>query len=179
MTPVERHLSRFRREREWTRSLIAALPEEAFGWRPAADAFSCGELVIHLMQSERFWRRLLVAAAAGERYDPFGLAGALEERIEAFRESNVGSTRRSGLPATFADCLEQWRAVRDETEAAFSAFTAEQLESVVVHHPIAGLVAPLDDMICFMIGHEAHHRGQLSAYAKMMGVPQPMVYVQR
>jgi uncharacterized damage-inducible protein DinB len=178
--PVRRQLARFRQEREWTRALVACLPEEAFGWRPAPDAFSCGELVIHLMQAERFWRKLLVEAVAGRDYDPFRLPGATTaERYAAFRAPNEASSRRPGLPATFADCLARWQEVQTETESAFAAFTSEQLGAVTVRHPVAGLQAPLEDMLDVMIGHEAHHRGQLSAYAKMLGVPQPPVYVAR
>ena len=175
--PAEERLLRlWRQERAWTRRLVAAFPESAFGWRPAPDAFSCGELVVHLVQSERFWRKLLVEAAAGRRYDPFGLSGTVEERFAAFRSPNLLSTRASRQPATFAACLERWAAEQAETETAFAAFTAEQLRGAVVHHPVGGLVAPLGDMIWFMASHEVHHRGQLSAYAKMLGLPQPPLY---
>jgi uncharacterized damage-inducible protein DinB len=166
----------WRQERGWTRQLIAAFPEDAFDWRPAAEAFSCGELVVHLIQSERFWRRLLVEAAGGRRYDPFGLAGTAEERYAAFRTPNFQSARAPRHPTTFAACLDRLAAEQAETEAAFAAFTPEQLVGVVVHHPVAGLVAPLGEMIWFMASHEVHHRGQLSAYAKMLGVPQPPLY---
>jgi uncharacterized damage-inducible protein DinB len=174
---VSRQVARFRRERDWTRALVACLPEEAFGWRPAADAFSCGELVIHLIQAERFWRRLLVEAVAGRDYDPFGLTGTTRERYAAFRSPNETSARRAGLPATFGECLRVWQDVQGQTEAALGTFTAEQLANVPVRHPVAGLEAPLAEMLDYMFGHEAHHRGQLSAYAKMLGIPQPPVYV--
>jgi uncharacterized damage-inducible protein DinB len=164
-------------ERGWTRRLVAAFPESAFGWRPATDAFACGELVVHVIQSERFWRRMLVEAAAGRRYDPFALAGSVEERYAAFREPNLVSTRGAGQPTTFAACLARLADEQAKTEAAFSSFTPGQLSDVIVHHPIAGLVAPLGDMIWFMASHEVHHRGQLSAYAKMLGIPQPPIYV--
>jgi uncharacterized damage-inducible protein DinB len=174
---VERPLALWRRERAWTKVLVAAFPEEAFGWRPAADAFSCGELVVHLIQSERFWRRLLVEAAGGRRYDPFGLTGEVAARYAAFRQPNFASASAPGQPTTFAACLERWTAEQAKTEAALAVFTSDQLAGVVVHHPVAGLVEPLFDMIWFMTSHEVHHRGQLSAYAKMLGLPQPPLYV--
>ena len=31
-------------------------------------------------------------------------------------------------------------------------------------------------MIWFMASHDVHHRGQLSAYAKMLGLAQPPLY---
>jgi uncharacterized damage-inducible protein DinB len=174
---VDRPLGLWRQERGWTRHLVAAFPEEVFDWRPAPDAFSCGELVVHLIQSERFWRRLLVEAAAGRRYDPFGLTGSVEERYATFREPNLVSTRAGDQPRTFTGCLERWAVEQAKTEAAFASFTPEQLSGVIVHHPVAGLVAPLFDMIWFMASHDVHHRGQLSAYAKMLGIPQPPIYV--
>ncbi len=173
---VERPLRLWRQERAWTRRLVAAFPESAFGWRPAPDAFSCGELVIHLVQSERFWRRLLVEAAAGRRYDPFGLSGNAEERYAAFREPNFVSASSPRHPTTFAGCLERWALEQGETEAACAAFTGEQLAAAIVHHPVAGFVEPLVDMLWFMASHEVHHRGQLSAYAKMLGIAQPPLY---
>ncbi len=166
----------WQRERSWTRQLIAAFPEDVFDWRPAADAFSCGELVVHLIQAERFWRRLLVEAAAGSRYDPFGLIGTAEERYAAFRTPNFLSARGARHPTTFASCLDRLAAEQAETEAAFAAFTPEQLAGAIVHHPVAGLVAPVGEMTWFMASHEVHHRGQLSAYAKMLGLPQPPLY---
>ena len=173
---VERPLRLWRRERAWTRQLVAAFPESAFGWRPAPAAFSCGELVIHLIQSERFWRRLLVEAAAGRRYDPFGLSGNAEARYAAFREPNLLSASSPRHPTTFAACLERWALEQAETDAAFAAFTGEQLATAIVHHPVAGFVEPLVDMIWLMASHEVHHRGQLSAYAKMLGLAQPPLY---
>jgi uncharacterized damage-inducible protein DinB len=174
---VERPLALWSRERDWTRRLVAAFPESAFGWRPAPDAFACGELVVHVIQSERFWRRLLVEAAAGRRYDPFRLEGSVEERYAAFRTPNFVSARHADQPTTFEACLARLAEEQAKTEVAFASFTPEQLGDVVVHHPVAGIVAPLADMIWFMASHEVHHRGQLSAYAKMLGLPQPPIYV--
>jgi len=173
---AERHLRLWRQERAWTRQLVAAFPESSFGWRPAPDAFSCGELVVHRVQSERFWRRLLVEAAAGRRYDPFGLTGDAPARYAAFREPNFLSAGGPRHPTTFAACLERWAVEQAETDAAFAAFTAEQLATAIVHHPVAGFVEPLGDMLWFMASHEVHHRGQLSAYAKMLRLPQPPLY---
>lgn len=174
---VERPLRLWSQERAWTRRLVAAFAETTFGWRPALHAFSCGELVVHVLQSERFWRRLLVEAVAGRRYDPFALEGSVEERYAAFREPNLVSTRAADQPATFAECLARLAEGQGKTETAFSVFTPEQLSEVIVHHPIAGLVEPLFDMIWLMASHEVHHRGQLSAYAKMLDVAQPPIYV--
>jgi uncharacterized damage-inducible protein DinB len=171
------HLLLFRRERAWTRRLVAAFPESAFDWRPAPDAVSCGELVRHMIQAERFWRRLLTDAVAGSKWDPFGLEGNVRDRMETFRPRNFALAQKAGELTSFAACLDHWRRVQEETEVAFAAFTAEQLEGVVVDHPISRLSGTLAEMLHYVLSHESHHRGQLSAYAKMLGIAQPPVIV--
>ena len=178
MPAVDRFLHLYRRERGWTRGLVAALPDASFDWRPAPLEFSCGEVVRHLIQAERFWRRLLVEAAEGRSYDPFGFSGTGSQRHDALRERNLASAQRVGELASYAACLHHWAQVQAETETAFARFTDEQLATAIVDHPIAGIRAPLADMLHYMLSHEIHHRGQLSAYAKMLGLRQPPVLVE-
>jgi uncharacterized damage-inducible protein DinB len=176
MTSIEEFLAYFRRQRAWTRQLAAAVPDEHADWVPREGEFSCIGLVRHLMQSEVFWRRLLVAAVRGEAYDPFGLSGTPAERLAAFREPNVRSSQSPKYGRTVAELLDAWVGIQRETETALAAFTPEQLRDVEVHHPLAGLRAPLWELALLMISHEAHHRGQLSAYLKALGVRQPPIF---
>ena len=78
-------LDRFRRSRRGTRALVAAIPDAHFDWRPHDEALSCGDIVRHLMQSEIFWRKLLVAGARGEAFDPFQRTGTADERLRIQR----------------------------------------------------------------------------------------------
>jgi uncharacterized damage-inducible protein DinB len=173
MRTIEDFLSFFRRQRSWTRSLIAVIPEERFDWRPADSAFSCGELARHFIQAEAVWRKIIVEAAAGGHFDPFGLPGSGRERMAAFRGSNLASAAGGKQGNTFAECLEAWLPVQARTEEAFAPITPEQLATVVVDHPLLALRFPLWEALLTMVGHEVHHRGQLSAYLKMIGVEQP------
>jgi uncharacterized damage-inducible protein DinB len=167
-------LDYYRRQRSWTRSLVAAVPEEHFGWRPADSSFSCGELVRHLIQSEEFWRKLVLEAVEGRAFDPFGLTGDGRERMAAFRQSNLeGAARGARRGSTFAECLEVWLPVQARTEEELARLTPEQLAAVEVDHPLLALRLPLWEALLMMVGHEVHHRGQLSAYLKMLGVEQP------
>ena len=166
-------LSHFRRHRRWTCELVAACPEEFFEWVPEGAGFSCGGLVRHLMQAEAFWVRLLRAAAAGEVYDPFGLAGPFEERVERFRDPNLDASRNDRFGATFAECLEAWNGMQKKTETVIAALDERDLEETLATHPLTGLKAPLWEMVIVMMEHEAHHRGQLSAYMKSRGAGHP------
>lgn len=173
---VERLVLHFRRERGWTRELVGAIPEPHFDWAPAPDAFTCGGLVVHLIQSEVFWRRLLVAASRGEAFDPFRLPGTPRERLDAFRGPNLGSSRSERFGGTFAQCLESWTGIEEKTAVELSAIPETALEGVEFTHPLTGLHATLGEMFLVFLGHEGHHRGQLSAYLKMLREPQPVLF---
>lgn len=173
MRTIEDFLVYFRRQRSWTRSLVAAVPEEHLGWRPVPDTFSCGELVRHLIQSEVFWRRLLTEAVAGRPFDPFGLTGSAIERMTAFRRGNLASSRGDKYGTSLAELLDQWTGVQAKTEEQLAGITPDQLAGVEVDHPLLAIRAPFWEMLLIMVGHEVHHRGQLSAYLKMLGVEQP------
>jgi uncharacterized damage-inducible protein DinB len=173
MQTIQDFLLFYRRQRSWTRSLIAAVPEEHFGWRPSDTSFSCGELVRHLIQSEGFWRRLILEAVDGRAFDPFGLAGDGRQRMAAFRPANLASSGGEKLGATFAECLERWLPVQARTEKDLARICSGQLESVQVDHPLLAIRFPLWEALLTMVGHEVHHRGQLSAYLKALGVEQP------
>jgi uncharacterized damage-inducible protein DinB len=174
MRTIEDFLAYYRRQRSWTRSLVAAVPEEHFDWRPSEPSFSCGELVRHLIQSEEFWVRLALEAVAGRPFDPFGLTGDGRQRMGAFRRSNLESAARAvKRGSTFAECLEIWLAIQERTESGLARITPEQLATVEVDHPLLALRFPLWEALLTMVGHDVHHRGQLSAYLKALGVEQP------
>jgi uncharacterized damage-inducible protein DinB len=173
MRTIEDFLGFFHRQRSWTRSLIAVIPEERFDWRPADSAFSCGELVRHFVQSEAVWRKIIVEAATGGSFDPFGLAGDGKARMAAFRASNLASAAGGKQGNSFAECLKAWLPVQARTEEAFAAITPEQLAGAEVDHPLLAIRLPLWEALLTMVGHEVHHRGQLSAYLKMIGIEQP------
>lgn len=166
-------LVHFRRQRRWTRDLVAALPEECFDWSPSEGSFSCGQLVRHLIQAEIFWRRLMAAALEGEAYDPFGLEGSADQRVRQFRTPNVQASANPKLGASFVECLASWRETQILTEQLIEAMTPSQLCEVRLRHPLTGLEGNLGEFLIVMFEHEAHHRGQLAAYMKSLGLDQP------
>jgi uncharacterized damage-inducible protein DinB len=173
MRTIADFLDFYRRQRSWTRALVAAVPEEHFDWRPSESSFSCGELVRHLMLSERFWRKMVLEVLEGRSFDPFGIPGDGRQRMAAFRAPNLQSAGAAGnLGATFAECLERWLPIQAQTEEELGRITPEQLD-IPVEHPLLALRLPLWESLLTLVGHEVHHRGQLSAYLKMIGVEQP------
>jgi len=166
-------LSHFKRQRGWTRRLFSALPEDSFSWRPGEKEFSCGDLLRHLIQAERFWVRLLTSGARGESYDPFGLAHLdLKGRVEAFRAPNLAAAGDERFGDTFAAGLERWSEVEEQSCSRLAEVPASEISRRVTH-PLSGLEATFEEMFWVMIEHEAHLRGQLSAYMKFSGISHP------
>jgi len=166
-------LDHFSRQHRWTVALVEAIPDEHFDWAPAEGAFSCGDLVRHSMQAEIFWSRLLTSAAGGETFDPFGLDGSAQERLEEFRQPNLEASRQASVGGSVSECLTRWAEIRQRTRRGFGELPDSALVEVTVKHPLTRVEAPLWRMLLLMVEHEAHHRGQLSAYLKMLGVEQP------
>lgn len=174
---VQDLVSSLRRERAWTRQLVAAVPEEHFSWAPAKDAFSCGGLVRHLIQSEIFWRRMIESFAAERSYDPLHtLDAAGAATLVAFRPRNLAASEDRRLGGTFAALLESWDAIETATWQALLALD----EMALLRrgkHPLSGLELSVWEAMGMLQSHEAYHRGQLSAYLKVLGCPQPPLYL--
>jgi uncharacterized damage-inducible protein DinB len=177
MKTMAEFLGHYRRQRRWTRALVAAVPAEHFDWTPGAGAFSCGDLVRHLMQAEIFWCRLLVGAAEGKALDPFGLEGSAEERMQGLRGRNLDSSHAEKYGRTSQECLALWSEIEERTCRDLESLPDNALHDVQAAHPVTLLRAPLWQMLLIMVEHEAHHRGQLSAYLKMIGVEQPAAII--
>ena len=172
MLTTDALIDRWRRTREGTRALVHAIPPEHFDWRPNPTAFSCGDIVRHLMQAEQMFRQLLAAGGRGEAWDPWQMTGTGEERLRNARQGIFEGAGTAELGTTAAACLDNWRAIEAETAAELATVSDEALARAV-EHPIAALQSPLWGMFLHMIEHEIHHRGQLSAYLKVLGVEQP------
>lgn len=173
MRSISDYLEFFRRQRLWTRALVAAIPEEHFDWRPDAESFSCGDLVRHLMQAEIFWTRLLLRIAEGEEIAVYSFGADPESRMSAFRERNLESSHDEKYGAGFAEALERWREIQLRTEGELAKIPQSALYERSARHPLTEFEGPLWQFLLFFLAHEAHHRGQLSAYLKILGVAQP------
>ena len=154
---------------------MEAIPEDRFGWKPEGETFTLGGIVVHLIQAEIFWSRLIGKAAAGEVYDPFPLPGeAGPERMGQFRGPNVQGSQDNRYGESFAALLESWRAVAAKTEEHLGALPDSAWDRTA-RHPLTGLETGIWEMLMVFVEHEAHHRGQLSAFLKIIGVSQPAV----
>ena len=139
MLSISGFLAHFRRQREWTRRIALAIPDDKFDWTPSEDSFSCGDTLRHLIQAEVFWRRLLVKASQGEAYDPFGLTGDSETRLIAFRRPNLTASRDDTFGASVEECLDRWAEVQEKTEEMIATIPDESLHNVTMKHETSAL----------------------------------------
>jgi len=173
MENISDFLDFYRRQRRWTRDLVAAIPQEHFDWRPDSESFSCGDLVRHLMQAEIFWTRLLLRVADGESIETYSFGTDPEDRMQAFRGRNLESSHDQKYGASFDEALARWSEIQSRTEEELARVPASALSGTRGRHPLTEFEGPLWQFLLFLLEHEAHHRGQLSAYLKVLGVPQP------
>jgi uncharacterized damage-inducible protein DinB len=137
-------------ERQITRKILAALPEEQLNFKLGEKGRTAAQLAWHLIQSERGFAE--------------GIAGLTFDTL----------TPEGQPPETAAEIVAAYD--RDVTPAIerVKAMTGEQLATPVSFMGMKPLPA------VFYIGwsahHTIHHRGQLSTYLRAMNAHVPAIY---
>lgn len=138
------------REVPATGRVLESLPADRMDWRPHPLATPAGELAWHLADGQCV---LLECLGRGT------FAG-----ISVAPMPEGGGTAMAAVHAKrMAKALAALRALPGET-------LVRPLEAFF------GPERPLVEQLWFVLGHTAHHRGQLSAYLRAMGATVPGVY---
>ena len=143
-----RYLGRIRQR---TQRVVALVPPDRIEWRPAAGAFSFGDLLRHLAAIDRY------TFAENLRGRPSRYPGHGPELADGYE-----------------DVMGYWRRLRAESFALIEELTAEQLRSSCTTPGGADL--PAWKWLRAMIEHEVHHRGQLYLMLRLCGVETPPLY---
>jgi uncharacterized damage-inducible protein DinB len=140
-----------------TRKMLEIVPEGRFGWKPHEKSMTLGQLAAHLAENPSWIGAMLEDemdfAAMGD-YKPFA-PKTRKELLEGF-EKNL----RAGLDAIRGRddaFLERTWTMRNGDKVLMVAPKHEAVRSTAIHHWI-------------------HHRGQLSVYLRLAGVPLPQIY---
>jgi uncharacterized damage-inducible protein DinB len=140
-------LAEFDEEMVATRKLLACVPDDKFSWSPHEKSFTLGKLANH------------VAAMPG--------IGAVILKRAGIRPPEVAT--RADLLASFdkhvASCREE-----------LAALTGERLAGKMLVNP--GVEKNVWAVLRGrgLMNHLIHHRGQLTVYLRLLGVPVPGVY---
>ena len=140
-----------------TRRVLERVPEEHLAWKPHEKSFSLGELATHIANLTRWQGSIL-------RQDEFDFALA-PPMLRA-----VGS--REELLRMFDEGVTDYRTALGEADDAGmeQPWTLRHGQHVIFSRPRAVVLRS------FGLSHMAHHRGQLTVYLRLLGIPVPSVY---
>lgn len=157
MSIAQALLPEFDREMATTRTLLEVVPEDAMDWKPHPKSMDLGTLANHISTLPRYGQ----VAATTTEFDPRA-SGWKPPRLES----------RAELLKTFDDNVREARAsvaaIPDEDMMA--PFTLRNGGVEIFTLPRAAVLRTL------MMNHIIHHRGQLSVYLRLRGVPLPSIY---
>jgi uncharacterized damage-inducible protein DinB len=137
-------------ERQITRKILAALPEEQFNFKLGEKGRTAAEIAWHLVQSDRGFAEG-VAGLSFDNWPPEGQP-----------------------PATVAEIVAVFDRYVPPVIERIKAMTAEQLATPVSFMGMAPL--PVVLYIGWNAHHTIHHRAQLSTYLRAMNAHVPAIY---
>ena len=155
MSIAEGFLSELDGELASTRRLLERIPADRLDWKPHEKSRSLGELATHVTETVRW----------GVRFSD--------------KEFRVGSAQGPVLrtPAEFLARFDENAAAARAGIASKS--DAQMAEEFVVRKPDGSVFFQLSRrgvVRRLLLNHLIHHRGQLTVYYRLNGVPLPSVY---
>ncbi|HEU4828756.1 MAG TPA: DinB family protein [Gemmatimonadales bacterium] len=156
MATVQELLQELEQEAPATRRVLARVPADKFAWRPHERSMSMGQLANHLAGLPR---NIVFAVLQGS-FDPGALPPTMppasaEALLETF-DSAMEYARAELGRMSDADLGIPWNVMRGE-KVALSMPRGTALRMV-------------------LLNHSYHHRGQLTVYLRLNGIPLPSVY---
>jgi uncharacterized damage-inducible protein DinB len=150
-------LPEYDREMAQTRRLLERLPEGQLAWRPHAASRTLGELASHIAGLPQW----AVAVFETPVFDldatplPVRDAATRDGVLEMF-DRHTAAARAALAVRTDAEYLARWT-LRKDGENVFTMPRAAVVRTLVLNHLV-------------------HHRGQLTVYLRMLGVPPLPLY---
>ena len=147
-----------KQEAAFTRAVLEAVPADKYDWQPHEKSMSLGTLASHIAETSSWLGSMMEDVfdfgAAMADYKPFA-AGDQTELLAALDENLAGAIALlEGKDDAFMTGV--WKGMKGDKELMAGPRNA-MARSILVHHA-------------------AHHRGQLTVYLRMLGVPVPPTY---
>ena len=156
MAAVRELLQELEQEAPATRRVLARVPADGLDWRPHERSMSMGQLANHLAQIPRG----IISAALQPSFDPGALPpptapASAEALLTTFDDAmTYARATLGGMPD--ADLDIPWKVMRGDT--------------VLMTMPRGAVFRTI------LLNHSYHHRGQLTVYLRLNGIPLPSVY---
>ena len=155
MRLVDSILMEMDQEAQTTKRVLERIPEDKLAWIPHPKSFSLGQLALH------------IASVPGSV-----TTAAVPDRMEAPSFSQPEPKSRQEVLETFAKSLESAKDTLKKMDDARlnSTWSLTKNGKVLMSAPRIGFIRSI------LMNHNYHHRGQLSVYVRMLGVPVPSIY---
>jgi uncharacterized damage-inducible protein DinB len=150
-------LAEFDMEMASTRRMLERLPEDKLEWKPDPKSMSMGRLAGHIAEMPGWGAMTLTTDEldfAKGGYQPT-IATSKAHALQVL-EANASATRAAIAAASDADFMKPW--------------SLRQGEQIFLTMPKIAVIRGM------VMNHTIHHRGQLSVYYRMNGVPIPSLY---
>jgi uncharacterized damage-inducible protein DinB len=155
MSMIEPILMEMDQEANATRRLLERIPAEHLGWRPHAKARSLGELAVHIAETQKAVSSMIQTPSHEVDMSPENVPANPQQIVDLFEES-LESAKTMLRAMSDDDLMSNWTLTKDG-QPIFNA-------------PKLGMVRMI------VLNHVYHHRGQLSAYLRQLGVALPSIY---
>jgi uncharacterized damage-inducible protein DinB len=155
--PAAPFVAEMEQEAVATRRLFDRLPSDRLEWRPHAKSQTLGQLALHVATLPGIVTWLLA-----------------NDRVE---RSSVDF--RACQPASVAEVQKAYDDALQGAREALSSWTVRDLATTwrFVDGPKVLMEAPKGALLrSLVLNHLYHHRGQLTVYLRLLGVPLPSVY---
>ena len=148
-------IGELQQEASSTRRVLERIPEDKLSWRPHPKSMSAGQLGLHIASLPRGIVHLISEPVVEVPAVPLPEADSVEEMLNVLDEGVDYATSRLEAWGD-AGLAEEWRMVKG----------ADTL-----------LVLPRGAMVRNILMNQTyHHRGQLTVYLRLLGVPLPAIY---
>ena len=150
-------LAEFDVEMANTRKTLERLPEDKLEWKPDPKSMSLGRLAAHVAEMTS-WATMTLNSNeldfASSPYEP--VTAKSREHVLQMADDNAKAARAAIAAASDADFMKTW-SLRAGDQIFFTMPKIAVIRAMVMNHII-------------------HHRGQLTVYYRMNGVPVPALY---
>jgi uncharacterized damage-inducible protein DinB len=160
MSISERLLPEFEHEMANTRKVLERVPENQLGWKPHEKSMTLGRLAGHVAEMPRWASHTL-------KLDVLDLSNGLEGEAQGHVTTSPQDTLTK---------FDNWLA---EAKTALLATTDEAYPKTwkLVFQGQTFIEMPRSAVLrSFVMNHMIHHRGQLSVYLRLLGIPVPGFY---
>lgn len=134
------------------------IPDQILHWKPDDEAFTCAEMIRHVLESEYYYYQMIQNRGSLDTFDePYSLKNftTLETELEfsiPYREKFINSIK---------------------------SLTKDDLVNIKIDRSDLsdkGYIRPLGDFLLRVAYHESVHTGQLLDYMRSMGIKRPNIW---